>query len=133
MKYLFDTNVCIGIMSGRLPRLTQRSLTVAQPEKVVCAIVRAELFCGGYKSQNPTKRLVEIETFLAPYLHLDFDETAARFCGEIRADLARKGTPISPYVVQIAAVALAHNLTVVTHNTREFSRVPNLLLADWEI
>jgi tRNA(fMet)-specific endonuclease VapC len=53
--------------------------------------------------------------------------------GDIRADLARKGTPIGPYDLQIAAIALANNLTLVTHNTGEFSRVPNLQLIDWEI
>ncbi len=73
-----------------------------------------------------------MDKFLRRYMTLPFDDNAAQICGEIRADLARKGTPIGPYDVQIAAIALANNLTLVTHNTREFSRVPNLLLDDWE-
>jgi tRNA(fMet)-specific endonuclease VapC len=63
---------------------------------------------------------------------LDFDIVAARIQGEIRADLERKGTPIGPYDVQVAAIALANNLTLVTHNTAEFSRIPDLTLDDWE-
>jgi tRNA(fMet)-specific endonuclease VapC len=133
MKYLLDTNACIAAMSGRLPKFMQRFLAVKDPDKIVCAIVRAELFYGAYKSQNPQQRIVDMDTFLMPYPNLDFDELSARRCGEIRADLARKGTPIGPNDVQIAGIGLAHNLIVVTHNTREFSRVHNLQLEDWEI
>jgi tRNA(fMet)-specific endonuclease VapC len=54
------------------------------------------------------------------------------FFGEIRAYLARLGKPIGPYDMQIAAIALAHNVILVTHNTREFSRIPDLQIEDWE-
>jgi tRNA(fMet)-specific endonuclease VapC len=57
---------------------------------------------------------------------------AARLFGRIRSDLEIKGTPIGSYDLQIAAIALAHNLTLVTHNTREFIRVEGLQLEDWE-
>ncbi len=52
--------------------------------------------------------------------------------GEIRAHLSRQGMPIGPYDLQIAAIARANEFTLVTHNTREFSRVPGLILEDWE-
>ncbi len=133
MKYLLDTNVCINALHWRHPILMQRLLAIPASEKVICSIVRAELYYGAYKSQRPQNSLVDLQTFLQPYPNLDFDIDAARICGEVRADLARKGTPIGPNDVQIAAIALAHNLTLVTHNTREFSRVPNLPLEDWEI
>ena len=61
-----------------------------------------------------------------------FDDVAAKHCAKTRADLAAKGTPIGSNDLMIAATALAHNLTVVTHNTREFCRVENLQLEDWE-
>jgi tRNA(fMet)-specific endonuclease VapC len=51
--------------------------------------------------------------------------------GDIRAFLAKQGTPIGPYDLQIAAIAIANDLTVVTNNTREFERVPGIKLEDW--
>ena len=53
--------------------------------------------------------------------------------GEIRADLNRKGTPIGPYDLQIAAMALVNDCVLVTHNTAEFLRVEGLRLEDWEV
>jgi tRNA(fMet)-specific endonuclease VapC len=132
MKYLVDTNVRVGFLNQRKPLLTQRFLSVPTSDKVICSIVRAELFYGAYKSQRQISSLQVIENFLAGYPNLDFDIGAARMHGEIRADLERKGTPIGPYDMQIAAIALANNITLVTHNTAEFSRIPNLALVDWE-
>ena len=117
MKYLLDTNVCVGFLNQRRPHLTQRFLSVPTLDKVICSIVRGELFYGAYKSQRQVNSLQVIENFLAGYPNLDFDIVAARIQGEIRADLERKGTPIGPYDMQIAAIALANNLTLVTHNT----------------
>src|SRR5215813_9463784 len=132
MKYLLDTNVCVGFLNQRKPLLTQRFLSVPTSDKVICSIVRAELFYGAYKSQRQVSSLQVIENFLAGYLNLDFDIAAARIQGEIRAELERKGTSIGPYDLRIAAIALANNLILATHNTSEFSRVPNLALDDWE-
>ena len=132
MNYLLDTNICIRFLSGRNPNLTKRFLAISAQDKIICSVVRTELYYGAYKSQRQTVSLAKIDAFLRSYPTLPFDNNAARVCGELRADLARKGTPIGPYDVQIAAIALAHNLTLVTHNTGEFSRVPHLLLDDWE-
>ena len=63
---------------------------------------------------------------------LPFEAKAAQICGQIRAKLQAKETPIGAYDLQIAAIALANNLTLVTHNTREFERIENLALEDWE-
>lgn len=133
MKYLLDTNVCINAMRQRLSIFTQRFLAVPDRDKVICSIVRAELYYGAYKSKWPQNSIIDLQGFLQPYPNLDFDLSASQVCGEIRADLARKGTPIGPNDVQIAAIALVNGLTLVTHNTREFSRVQNLTLEDWEI
>ena len=133
MKYLLDTNVCIGFLSQRKPLLTQRYLSIATSDKIICSIVRAELFYGAHKSQRRATSILSIESFLAGYPNLDFDATAARIFGDLRADLESKGTPIGPYDLQIAAIALSNHLTLVTHNTAEFSRVPHLLWEDWEV
>lgn len=62
----------------------------------------------------------------------EFDDRAALIFGEIRAELERHGTPIGPYDMQIAAIAMANDLTLVTHNVKEFSRIKGLKWADWE-
>lgn len=64
---------------------------------------------------------------------MPFDDAAALAFGKIRADLAAMGTPIGPYDLQIAAIALANNLILVTHNTREFSRIADLKIENWEM
>lgn len=133
MKYLLDTNACINAIHQTIPKFNARIVLVPQQDKVICSVVRYELFYGAYKSQRRSTSQPLIEAFLASYSSLDFDEKAARTCGELRADLERKGLPIGPYDLQVAAIALSHKLTLVTHNTREFSRVPNLTLEDWEL
>ena len=133
MKYLLDTNVCIHALAQSNARLATRFLAIPTADKIIGAVVLAELFYGAYKSQRRAASLLAIETFLAGYPDLDFDSTAAQIQGEIRAELERQGKPIGAYDLQIAAIAIANQLTLVTHNTREFSRVPNLLIEDWEI
>lgn len=133
MKYLLDTNVCIRYISGRSPNVLQKMRSTPADSIVVCSVVKAELFYGAMKSQRPQQTLAGHLQFFSQFQSLAFDDAAAMIFGDIRADLARKGTPIGPYDLQIAAIALANNLTLVTHNTDEFSRVLNLQLIDWEI
>ena len=66
------------------------------------------------------------------FVVLEFDKEDARQAGEIRAFLASRGTPIGPYDVLIAGQAKARNLTLITHNTDEFGRVPGLRFDDWQ-
>ena len=94
------------------------------------SIVKAELFYGALRSNNPTRTLERLR----------FGDKAAIACGQIRAPLASAGTPISAYDLQIAAlaklsegIALANNLTLVTHNTIEFGRIEGLQVEDWKI
>jgi tRNA(fMet)-specific endonuclease VapC len=73
-----------------------------------------------------------VEAFLAPMSSLPFDDTAADRYATIRSTLERQGMRIGAYDLQIAAIAVVQGLTLVTHNTQEFSRVPDLLIEDWE-
>jgi tRNA(fMet)-specific endonuclease VapC len=130
--YLLDTNTCIGYLKGRAVGVRQRLEAIPSTDIFVCSIVKAELFYGAMKSSNPERTLVRQQEFLNQYVSLPFDDQSALIYGRIRAFLAIHGTPIGPYDLQIAAIALANNLTLVTHNTREFSRVPGLRLDDWE-
>lgn len=133
MTYLLDTNTCIRIINGRVPKLRTRLLTVPVHEVTICSIVRAELFYGAAKSQTPIRTKQKQELFLQPFATLPFDDAAASTYGLVRAHLELAGTPIGPLDLQIAAIALVHGLVLVTHNTREFSRVSGLLLDDWEV
>jgi len=132
MKYLLDTNVCIRVINKRSMTARSKLLSHAPEDIVVCSIVRAELFYGAAKSQTPVATRRKQEVFLRPYVTLPFGDLAADAYGRIRAHLEQAGMPIGPLNMQIAAIALAHGLTLITHNTREFSRVPGLLLEDWE-
>ena len=89
-----------------------------------------ELWFGAFRSAEAhtlTARVQQIGLEI-----LDFDGDDARYTGEIRAMLAKLGNPIGPYDGLIAGQALARDLTLVTHNTRELSRVPGLRIEDWE-
>jgi tRNA(fMet)-specific endonuclease VapC len=85
------------------------------------------------KSSNPQKQLAKLQQFFSPFASLVFDDRCAEIYGQVRADLARKGQMIGPNDLLIAAIALAHGLTLVTNNTGEFARVPGLVLEDWQI
>jgi tRNA(fMet)-specific endonuclease VapC len=90
-----------------------------------------ELFCGVEKAQNPAQERQKVERFLSVIIELSLDRTAAQAAARIRGDLERKGTPIGPYDLLIAGHALAQNLTLITHNRREFQRVTGLKLESW--
>ena len=89
------------------------------------------MWYGVAKSVQQEKNRSRLLTVLEWLPSLPFAGQATEDFGNIRAHLAKQGTPIGPYDLQIAAIALAHQLTVVTNNTREFSRVPELMLEDW--
>ncbi len=94
-------------------------------------IVAAELYYGAEHSASPAINRAQVDTFLAPFALLTFDKAAAIAYGALRADLARRGQLIGPNDLFIAAIALSAQVTVVTHNTREFRRVPGLAIEDW--
>ena len=131
MIYLLDTNACIHHLKFADSPVT-RKLATHLPETAVCSVTKAELFYGAMRSNNPTKAIRQQQEFLELFVSLPFDDEAAQICGRIRAQLSSQGTPIGPYDLQIAAIALAHDLTLVTHNVREFNRVQDLKIEDWQ-
>jgi tRNA(fMet)-specific endonuclease VapC len=132
MKYLLDTNACIRILKGNSERLHTRIKSVKTKDICIPSIVRYELLYGAYKSNQPEKTKSDLLNFLCHFPSISFDDKAAEICGKIRADLDRKGTPIGPYDLMIAAISLSSDLILVTHNTREFQRIDSLELEDWE-
>ncbi|MBD0388292.1 MAG: type II toxin-antitoxin system VapC family toxin [Nostoc sp. C3-bin3] len=132
MIYLLDTNACIIYLNGRNINLRRRLENHSDLDIVVCSTVKAELFYGAKRSNNPVRNLALQKGFLSRFTSLPFDDLAAEIFGDIRSHLASLGTPIGPYDLQIAAIAMANNLILVTHNVDEFSRVEGLQLEDWE-
>jgi tRNA(fMet)-specific endonuclease VapC len=99
---------------------------------LVCSIVKAELYYGANRSYRKPQTLAALEEFLNLFTSLPFDDSAARVYGKIRAELSSKGIPIGPNDLMIASIALANEVTLVTHNSREFGRVDALLIEDWQ-
>jgi tRNA(fMet)-specific endonuclease VapC len=133
MKYLLDTNTCIRYINGRSPKLRAKLLSLPQADIAVCTIVQAEMFYGAAKSDRPVESRMKQIAFFAQFHLVDFDEKAASAYGLIRATLERQGRTIGLMDMLIAAIAIANNLILVTHNTAEFSRVHGLALEDWEL
>ena len=132
MSYLLDTNVCIQLLNNTNSALNER-LKQEEPEDIyLCTVVQMELYYGAYRSLRREQNMALLEPFFNQFTILLLDPEAARIAGKIRSDLAALGTPIGPYDLQIAAIALANDLTLVTHNVREFSRVVGLRIEDWE-
>lgn len=132
MTFLLDTNVCIRYMNGRAPGVREHLQRLLPADVVLCAVVKAELAYGAWRSRDPRQALAAQQHFMRPYRSLPFDDPAAAIAGLIRAELATAGTPIGPYDLLIAAIALANQCTLVTHNVGEFGRVSSLQLVDWE-
>lgn len=133
MKYLLDTNTCIRYLNGRSPDLRDRIHATPEAEIAVSTVTKGEMYAGSAKSQTPERSRARQDAFFIRFASLTFDEAAADAFGRLRAQLELAGTPIGSYDMQIAAIALVHQLIVVTHNTREFSRVEGLQIEDWEV
>jgi tRNA(fMet)-specific endonuclease VapC len=133
MKYLLDSNACIRYLNGRAPLLVQKLASIPRQDVVVSAVTKAEMFYGAAKSQTPERSRQRQDAFLSRFKSLPFDDAAADYYGAIRAALEKSGTPISHPDMQIAAIALMYDLILITHNTREFSRIDGLIIEDWEV
>ena len=126
MIYLPDTNTCISLLRQKQPRLIARWQSTRVTDIVLCSVVVYELRHGAESSSDPRREHAKLDVFLAPFSSLPFDDASAAQCAEIRRALEKQGARIGPHDLQIAAIALRHDLTLVTHNTREFERVSAL-------
>lgn len=135
MSHLLDTNAFVDhLRRGPKSKVTAR-LVVAPPGTVyLCSVVLGELIFGAVRSgpvHEPANRAM-IAGLRAVFPTIPFDDAAAEEYGKLRAYLTTTGHLIGPNDLLIAAIALASGATLVTHNTSEFSRVPGLVLEDWQ-
>ena len=132
MRNLLDTNACIALLNGSSIYLVARVARCAPADFAISSVTEAELLYGARHSARVAHNLRTLTRFLEPLPSLSFDTRAAEHYGRVRAELAARGTPIGGNDIMIAATALAHDLVVITRNTREFNRVVGLRVEDWE-
>jgi tRNA(fMet)-specific endonuclease VapC len=129
--HLLDTNAVIALINRKSDALLERVLESEQGSIGLSTIVAHELYFGAHKSVKVEHNLETLRLLLADFPLVEFDRNDAFVAGEIRAALAMKGRPIGPYDVLIAGQAKARDLTLVTNNVGEFTRVEGLRVEDW--
>jgi len=131
MKVMLDTNICIAIIKQKPPQALKRFTAYKVGEIGISWVTLAELEFGVAKSQHLEKNQAALDEFVLPLEIANFDRETAKVYGRIRAALGKKGTPIGPLDMMIGAHALALGVTLATNNTKEFSRIKGLTVADW--
>jgi tRNA(fMet)-specific endonuclease VapC len=131
--YLLDSNACIRLLNESASSNMARKLAELTPDDIrLCSVVKSELYYGAYKSTRRDRNLANLNRFFSQFISLPFDDDAAIIAGQVRTQLDVAGTPIGSNDLLIAAIALSNDLTLVTHNTREFGRINGLKYEDWE-
>lgn len=128
--FALDTNTLIYYFKG-LGQVAACLQSHKPSELAIPIVVLYEIETGLAKSIHPAKRRKQLDTVLSIVKVLPFDRAATRETATLRATLEALGQPLGAMDYLIAGIALAHNATLVTHNTREFERVPKLQLVDW--
>lgn len=131
LRYMLDTNVIIDTLNGRSKRAFFEITRHDREELCISAVAYAELYFGIEGSNQKEKSAECLEKLLEGIEVLGFGAEAAREYGRVRQFLRKRGTPIGDHDILIAAHANSLDLTLVTHNVREFARVPGLEVADW--
>jgi|SRR4051812_27975693 tRNA(fMet)-specific endonuclease VapC len=133
MTHLLDTAACIVFMRNKASKTGIRLHSVRAIDVAICSIVKFELLAGAEQCLNPVAERQKIAGFAAQFLSLPFDDDCAGVAATIRVSLEQQGKSIGPNDTLIAAIAVRHNLIVVTTNVREFQRVPGLRVENWEV
>lgn len=131
MKLMLDTNICIFIIKQQPVHVLKRFLEYQAGDIGISSITLSELRYGVAKSLHVDKNTKALDEFIIPLEVLPYDEEAALTYGVIRSHLEKAGTPIGSMDMLIAAHAVSLGATLVTNNTREFIRIPELTIIDW--
>lgn len=129
MSFLLDTDTCSAHLKQK-GNLTHKFLQY-MGRLHVSVITLGELYTWALRAKASPQRLQSLLDLLNDVQVLDVTEQVARKFGEVRAALLDAGTPVPEMDLMIAATALAHNLTVVTHNVQDYANVPGLTIDDW--
>ncbi len=122
-RHSLDTNVCIQYLNYSINQIINRLNALSHDDIFICDIVKYDLDYGAYRSGKVETNLASLAIFFNEFYSLLFDGKAAKNCGFIQQYFHKKGTPLGVYDLQIASIALANDLVLVTHNVSEFSRV----------
>ena len=133
VMYLFDTDTLTNIVKPRpSPQLLERLRPLKQDQQYVSTITISEIVYGAEKSDRPEYHLNNLETLLLPAVNIvGFDAKAAYVCGRIRAELEWKGMPLDLADLEIAAIAIANDFTLISNNLRHFERIQRLRCESW--
>ena len=131
MNLMLDTNICIYLINERPASVVERFRSRPVGDIGISAITVAELEYGATKSSRPAKNREALEQFMSPLQVADFDRPASAAYGRLRTALERRGQPIGSLDLLIAAHSLSLDVRLVTHNVREFGKVPGLKIEDW--
>lgn len=129
--YMLDTDICIFIQRGERPAVLARFEQIRRGEAVVSAITFGELHYGALKSRRKASVLAALDVFFSVVPVCEMPPDCGRHYAEIKAELEKRGLPIGPNDLWIAAHAKALDATLVTNNTREFARIPHLKVENW--
>jgi tRNA(fMet)-specific endonuclease VapC len=129
VSFLIDTDTCSAHLKQK-GGITGRFLQYTG-QLHISAITLGELFTWAMRANAPPRRINSIQQLLADVTVLDVNEAVAQEFGRIRAGLMDRGRPAPDLDLLIAATALTHGLTLVTHNTQDFVNVPGLRIIDW--
>lgn len=130
LKFMLDTNIVIYTIKNR-PSVVKEAFVAHYGQVCISTVTLMELIYGAEKSAAPERNLRDVEGFAARLDVLDYDSAAAAHSGQLRAELAKVGTPVRPYDQMIVGHARSRGLVLVTNNQREFERVPGLRLDNW--
>lgn len=130
ITYLLDTDISIAALRNH-PKVVDRLSGLSPQSCAISSITAYELLCGVRKARNPEQERRKVELFTQTISQLAFDLAAADAAAAIRSNLERRGMIIGPYDLLIAGHAIVLNLTLVSANVAEFSRVHQLRLESW--
>src|ERR1700686_2949199 len=132
MKWMLDTDTCIAIIKGKPPSVLKKLRGKLVGQVGISSITLGELAFGAAKrGRRDEEAHAALAEFLLALELASFDSDAAASYGQLRASLEKRGTPIGSLDTLIGAHAAALDVILVTHNTREFSRIDALRLEDW--
>ena len=131
--YLFDTDVITNVLKPRpAEQLIERLTHVSQKDQFISTVTVSEIVYGAMKSNRPAYHLKNLEEILLPSVNIvTFDTKAAYVCGKLRAELEKKGLPLSLADLEIAAISIAGNFTLITGNAKHFTRIKSLKTENW--